>query len=95
MIHQGGYLVIEERDEVQFSQIKNDFRICGGIIVQANLPREYPCCYRRVESFDSHFCDYWVSCHINHCVEEYSDFIQMHSKRLNEIKTMFNIKEDE
>ena len=95
MINQGGYLIIEEKDKIQFSQIKNDFRICGGIIVQANLPQKYPCCYRRIESFDSHFCDSWVPCHIDKCLEEYSNFIQMHNNQLNKIKIMFNIKEGE
>lgn len=95
MIHQGGFLIVEQEDKIQFLGIKHDFRIYGGIISQANLPKKYPCCYRRAESLDAHFCDYWVPCHIKNCIEEYSNFIQMHSKQLKEIKTMFNIKGEE
>jgi len=90
MINVCGYLIIEKRDELSFSQINNDLRMCGGIISQTNLPRQFPACYRRVESFDSHFCDSWVPCNIQECIEEYTDFIQMHQNQLNKIKQEFN-----
>mgnify|MGYP007111746887 CR=1 FL=1 len=90
MINTCGYLIIEKRDELSFSQIGGDLRLCGGIILQANLPKQFPTCYRRIESFDSHFCDSWVPCNIQECIEEYTDFIQMHQNQLNKIKREFN-----
>ena len=90
MINICGYLIIEKRDELSFSQINTDLRMCGGVISQANLLKQFPCCYRRVESFDSHFCDNWVPCDIRECIEEHTNFIQMHQNQLNKIKQEFN-----
>ena len=89
MIHTCGYLVIEKRDELQFSQIKEDLRMCGGIINSANLPKRFPMCYRRIESLDSHFCDSWIPCNIQECIEEYESFIDMHQNQLKKIKEEF------
>ena len=90
MIHTCDFLVIEKRDEISFSQINSDLRLCGGIISQVNLPKHFPACYRRAESLDSHFCDDWIPCNIQECIEEYTDFIQMHQNQLNKIKEEFN-----
>ncbi len=91
MINSCGYLIIEKRDELSFSQIKGDFRVRGGGIIAENaLPKTYPTCYRRVESFDYHFCDTWVPCSVDECIEEYTNFIQMHQNQLNKIKKEFD-----
>jgi hypothetical protein len=89
-----GYLVIEKRDELQFSQIKDDFRLCGGIIKSSNLPKHFPMCYRRIESFDSHFCDNWVPCDIQECIDEYESFIAKHQNQLKEVKEEFENERD-
>ena len=89
MIHACGYLVIEKRDELQFSQVKGDLRLCGGIINRKNLPKHFPMCYRRIENPDSHFCDSWVPCSIQECVNEYESFIAMHQKQLKKIEEEF------
>lgn len=88
MIQCCGFLVIEKRDEAQFKQIKGDLRMCGGIISTANLPRKFPCCYRRVESFDNHFCDSWLPCDIRECIEEYKDWLSMHHNQLKKLEEM-------
>jgi hypothetical protein len=90
MIHTCGYLVIEKSDELRFSQIKDDLRLCGGVINGKNLPKRFPMCYKRIESFDSHFCDSWIPCDIQECIEEYESFITMHQNQLKEIKEKFN-----
>lgn len=87
----GCYLVIEKRDEIQFSQIKNDLRLCGGIISSSNLPKHYPMCYRKNESFDPHFCDLWIPCDVQECIDEYQKFISMHQNQLNKIKEEWKI----
>lgn len=91
MIHQGGYLIIEQKDSASFSQLSGDLRICGGIISFSNLPTRYPVCYRRVESFDNHFCDSWIPCNINEFLEEYSNFIIMHQTQLAKLKLELQI----
>ena len=89
MIHACNYLVIEKRDELQFSQVKGDLRLCGGIINSKNLPKHFPMCQRRIENLDSHFCDSWVPCSIQDCVNEYKSFIAMHQKQLEKIEEEF------
>lgn len=91
MILTCGYLIIEKRDEIQFSQIKGDWRISGGIINSANLPKTYPTCYKRIESFDSHFCDSWIPCNVRECIEEYEKWLSMHHNQLKKIKEGFEI----
>lgn len=89
MINACGYLIIEQKDEISFSQINSDLRVCGGIISQVNLPKLFPACYRRVVSFDSHFCDSWIPCDVQECIEEYTNFIQMHQNQLNKIERKY------
>ena len=90
MIHTCGYLVIEKRDELQFSQIKGAFHFSGGIIKSNNLPKLFPMCYRRtIESYGSCFYGSWIPCDVQECIDEYESFITMHQNQLKKIKEEF------
>lgn len=95
MIQFHGYLIIEKRDELQFSQIKGAFHFSGGIIKSNNLPKHFPMCYRRrIESLGSHICGSWIPCDVQECIEEYESFITMHQNQLKKIKEEFEYERD-